>query len=212
MLQTSEITVLIEHSDPLVAAGVGALLRRRGDFKVVSRDPDPVLSQASSSQSLSPDVAVADYDSGLRLIASMSACRDRVVILTHCESEAKICHALERGARGYLLLGCSLKDLKEALRSVHLGGIAVGPRVASRIAERMKRQALTQREGDILRELMLGLSNKGIAARLGMAVGTVKSHVKSVLRKLHAASRTQAVAIAQHRGVLQDQRGSLSSA
>jgi DNA-binding NarL/FixJ family response regulator len=212
MLQASAITVLVEHSDPLISAGLGAILRRRGDFKVVAPDPDSALSQGAASYSPSPDVAVADYDSGLRLITSMHACRDRVVILTHCDSEAKICHALEQGARGYLLLGCSLKDLKDALRAVHLGGICLGPLVASRIADRMKLQALTRREGDILRQLMLGLSNKGIAKRLGLAVGTVKSHVKSVLKKLDAASRTQAVAIAQHRGVLQDEYGSLSRA
>jgi len=153
----------------------------------------------------SPDVVVADYDSGLRLIAS-TACKDRVVILTHSHSELKICHALEQGARGYLLLGCSLKDVMDALRSVHVGGIALGPLVASRIADRMKLQALTGRERDILRHLMLGLCNKSIAAKLVLAVGTVKTHVKYILRKLEAATRTEAVAIAQRRGILPEER------
>jgi len=128
------------------------------------------------------------------------------MILTHTESEAKICHALERGARGYLLLGCSLKDLMDALRSVHVGGIALGPLVASRIADRMKQEALTRREGEILRQLVLGQSNKTIAAKLALSVGTVKTHVKSILRKLDATNRTEAVAIAQRRGIVQEER------
>jgi DNA-binding CsgD family transcriptional regulator len=76
--------------------------------------------------------------------------------------------------------------------------------VASRIADRMKQQALTRREGDILRHMMLGMSNKAIASKLTLAVGTVKTHVKSVLEKLDASSRTQAVSIAQRRGILRE--------
>ena len=129
------------------------------------------------------------------------------MILTHNDSEAKICHALEQGARGYLLLGCSLKDLMDGLRSMHLGGIALGPLVAIRIADSMKQQALTRREEDILAQMMVGLSNKGIASKLALAVGTVKTHVKSILRKLDAASRTEATAIAQRRGILHEERG-----
>ena len=132
-----------------------------------------------------PDVVIADYDSGLGLLACGGLGR-RVLILTHSDSEAMICHALEQGARGYLLMGCSLQDLVEAVRSVYTGGIALGPLVASRIADRMKQQALTRREGEILRYMMLGMSNKAIASKLILAVGTVKTHVKSVLEKLEA--------------------------
>jgi DNA-binding NarL/FixJ family response regulator len=138
----------------------------------------------------------------LRLIESGGSRRHRVMILTHSNSEAKICHALEQGARGYLLLGCSLEDVIDGLRSVHGGGVALGPLVVSRMADWMKQQALTIREEDILRQMMLGLSNKGIARNLTMAVGTVKTHVKSILAKLDAAGRTEAVAIAQRRGIL----------
>jgi DNA-binding NarL/FixJ family response regulator len=86
-----------------------------------------------------------------------------------------------------------------------MGGIALGPLVASRIADRMKQQALTPREADILRYMMQGMSNKAIASKLTLAVGTVKTHVKSVLEKLDARSRTQAVSIAQRRGILRDE-------
>jgi DNA-binding NarL/FixJ family response regulator len=187
------IRVLIAHGDPLIAAGLAATLGRLRDFETVTggvRQP-------------AADVVIADYDAGLQLIATASA--RRVVILTHSDSEAKICHALEQGARGYLLFGCSLQDLVDGLHSVHLGGIALGPLVASRVADRMKQQALTRREADILRYMMLGMSNKAIATKLTLAVGTVKTHVKAVLEKLDASSRTQAVSIAQRRGILRDE-------
>ena len=202
--QASKIKVLIAHSDPLISAGLVATLNRR-DFEIVVCSSALAPAHSPASPVPAPDVVVADYDSGLRLIASV-AFRNRVVILTHSDSEVKICHALEQGARGYLLLGCSLSDLVDALRSVHVGGIAWGPIVASRVADRMKLKALTRREGDILRQLMLGLCNKSIAANLALEVGTVKTHVKSILRKLEAATRTEAVAIAHRRGMTPEER------
>jgi two-component system NarL family response regulator len=195
MRPNERIRVLIAHGDALIAAGLAATLSRQRDFETATGGAcQPVA-----------DVVIADYESGLRLIASGGTLGRRVIILTHSDSEAKICHALEQGARGYLLLGCSLQDLVDGLRSVYTGGTALGPLVATRIADRMKQQALTPRESDILRYLMLGMSNKAIATKLTLAVGTVKTHVKSVLEKLNASSRTQAVSIAQRRGILRDE-------
>jgi len=74
--------------------------------------------------------------------------------------------------------------------------------VARRIAENMTQQALTAREETVLRQLMLGLSNKRIAVQFTLTEGTVKAHVKSILAKLNAASRTEAIAIAHRRGLL----------
>lgn len=202
----SEIKVLVAHSDPLISAGVAASLKEGRDFKVLVCSPESTVWHAADSHCLSTDVVVADYESGLRLTSSKHAWKERVIILSHSDSEARICHALEQGARGYLLLGCSLKDLTDALRSVHVGGTALGPLVASRIADRMKQEALTRREEDILGQIMLGLSNKRIASNLALAEGTVKTHVKSIMKKLDAASRTEAAAIAQRRGILPEAR------
>jgi DNA-binding NarL/FixJ family response regulator len=195
MRPNERIRVLIAHGDPLIAAGLAATLSRLRDFETAT----------GGARQPAVDMVIADYEAGLRLIASGGPLGRSVMILTHSDSEAKICHALEQGARGYLLLGCSLQDLVDGLRSVYRGGIALGPLVASRIADRMKQQALTPREADILRYLMLGMSNKAIASKLTLAVGTVKTHVKSVLEKLDAKSRTQAVSIAQRRGILRDE-------
>jgi DNA-binding NarL/FixJ family response regulator len=192
------ITVLIVHSDPLVSAGLSAILSEGTDFLVTQATP--------------ADVAVADYDSGLRLIASKQLHRNRVLILTQRDSEAAICHALEQGAGGYLLQGCSLAEIMSGIRLVCRGSIPLAPLAASKLAERLTQQSpLTPREVDILRQMMRGLSNKSIALKLDLAVGTVKTHVKSIFSKLHAGSRTQAVTVAQRRGILlEDEEGTSS--
>jgi DNA-binding NarL/FixJ family response regulator len=210
MTQPLRIKVLIAHGDPLISAGLAAILQRRYDFEALVCSP-PLTQSRTTSRHLPPaDVVVADYELGLQLIVSRGALSNRVIVLTHSDSEAKICRAVELGARGYLLLGCSLEELIDALRSVYIGNTALAPLVASRIANRMSKPALTGREEDILRGVMLGRSNKAIAANLAMALGTVKTHVKSILVKLDAASRTEAVAIAQRRGILGDDVNRLS--
>jgi DNA-binding NarL/FixJ family response regulator len=206
MRQSERIRIHIIHSDPLIAAGLTATLSELREFELVCHTPSAkvkVIGRASIRPAA--HVVVADYESGMRLIASPDSLGQYVVILTHSDSEAKICHALEQGARGYVLLGGSVADLVDALKSVYGGGIAIGPLVASRIADCMKQQALTRRETEIMRQMMLGMSNKAIASKLILAVGTVKTHVKSILEKLDANSRTEAVSIAPRRGMLREE-------
>jgi DNA-binding NarL/FixJ family response regulator len=206
MPEASAIKVIIAHSDPLVSAGLAALLAGQPNFEIISCGPK--LTELDPGQGDCPSryVVVADYNCGLQLAASHGACNDRVMIVTNSDSEANIWRAVEQGVRGYLLFGCSLKDLVDGVRSVHAGATVLAPLVAGRIADRMKSKALTAREEDILRRIMLGLSNKRIALQLDLAVGTVKTHTKSILEKLGAASRTEAIAIAQRRGVLGEER------
>jgi len=205
LIDLSEISVLIAHSDPVISAGLGVLLRRSGEFKVLSSPWKPSACRRAEEYADSADVVLADYDSAMRLTVGAAEPKGRVVILTHSDSQAKICHALAQGVRGYLLLGCGLQELVRGIRSVHAGGVAVTPRVASRIAESMNQQTLTAREQNILRQLTLGMSNKRIANQLGLAVGTVKTHIKAIFAKLGARSRGEAVAIARRRGIIPDE-------
>ena len=92
-----------------------------------------------------------------------------------------------------MLHGTGLPELFEGIRSVHAGGVALSPLVAAGIANRIKGKPLTARERAALEQLMLGLSNKVIASRLHLCVGTVKAHLKPILVKLDATSRTAAV-------------------
>jgi DNA-binding NarL/FixJ family response regulator len=206
MPQSAEIKVLIAHSNALISAGLSAILGKHRGFRVVAGRVALSAPPEESRSPFAPDVVVADYDSGLQLAVSNCSSSYRVVILTHSDSEAKICHALEQGARGYLLLDCGLQDLLDSVRSVHAGGIALAPLVASRVADRMQHEPLTSRELEVLRHMMLGQSNKRIALELALSVGTVKAHVKAILRKLDATSRTEAVAVARRRGLLDEER------
>ena len=203
MPKSTQIKVLIAHSNPLISAGLSATLRSQADFGVAAYSDELCASPPETPLLFSADITVADYNSGLKFAAS----RHRVVILTHIDSETKICHALEQGARGYLLLDCGVQDLLDGLRSVHAGGIALAPLAAARVADRMQRQVLTSREGEVMCQLVMGLSNKAIASRLTVSEETVKTYVKSILKKLDATNRTEAVAIAQRRGLLDEECG-----
>jgi len=119
--------------------------------------------------------------------------------------------ALKLGARGYLLSGCSAAELVHSIRVIRQGGTALSREIAERIAESLRCERLTARELTVLRELMNGLSNKGIANRLSLAVGTVKTHVKKILTKLNASSRAEAITIAQRRGIIADSQDVLQN-
>jgi DNA-binding NarL/FixJ family response regulator len=199
------ISVLVAHSDPVIAAGLEVLLKDLSEFKVFSSRSERPISHSPGDPGPSADVVIADYESGMRLNRCEPGLGGRVLILTHADSEAKICCALAQGVRGYILLGCSQQDLVAGVRSVYEGGVAVTPRVARRIVESLKQQALTPKQTKVLRQMMLGRSNKVIARELGVAVGTVKTHVKLILNKLEARNRNEAVAIAQRRGILPEE-------
>jgi len=198
-ITTGATAVLVTHSDPVVSAGLVAILTGARGFSV--KAAEPMASPDGDSPDI--DVIVADYNSGLRLIEANADLSRRVLILTESDGQAKIRHALERGVRGYLLSGCSLAELLHGICVVHNGGVALDPFVASRIAETLNQPALTRTEQAILDQMMLGLSNKRIALRQGVAVGTVKTHVKSILAKLKVASRTEAVVTARRRGLVE---------
>ena len=206
MQQSFQIEVLIAHSDPLLSAGLAAALSVRTDLKVAVYDPERGISNPQVGELYSSDIVVADYDSGLRLMALNRRFAGRTLILTDNYSQTKICDALAQGVGGYLLPGCSLEDLIQSIRSIHVGGTALDPLVARRITERTMQEALTRREDQILDFITSGLTNKAIALKLTVTVGTVKSHVRSILRKLDAGNRTEAVAIARRRGIVRDER------
>src|SRR5262249_3037083 len=148
-----EIRVLILHSDPFIAAGLDAVLRKRRDLKVITARPGRSW-EVVRPQSAETDVVIADYDSGLRLGSHGAASMGRGLILTHSDSESQICRALEHGARGYILVGCGPEELVKYIRSVYEGGVVLEPLVARRIAENMKQEPLTAREESVLRQLM----------------------------------------------------------
>jgi len=206
MLRTQTVRVLILHQDPLISAGIATALRKNADLEVVETEPD---AHAGTLPSWRIDVVVADYDTALEIVSNdrleafpRGTAPINVLIVTRCESEWQIRYALERGIRGYLLLGCTHEELAEAVRVLHRGSRHLSAVVAQRVADSLAFEMPTVRELDVLRLLARGHGNKAIALKLNIAVGTVKSHVKAILQKLDAATRTEAAAVADRRGLL----------
>jgi DNA-binding NarL/FixJ family response regulator len=195
------IRVLIAHSDRLMAAGIAATLAPVAEFTVTERagSGDQLLVAASDGEAI--DVTVSDYETGVNLVEASQG-RRRVLVLTRLDGEAEIRRALEAGVRGYLLIGCDTKQLLDALRVVSAGGRAFSPDVSDRIAEILTTETLTRREQEVLACLVAGSSDKAIASYLGLSAATVKTHVKHILVKLNAGSRTEATAIALSRGMV----------
>jgi len=184
---------------------------------IIKKQPDMALvAQASNGTEAiqfyrehRPDVTLMD----LRLpdlsgIDAMIAIRAefpeaRVIILTTFEGDVEIQRALEGGARGYLLKNMPPSELVEGIRQVHAGKKRVPPEIASHLAEHLSDEALTPREIDVLRHIAGGNRNRDIGERLFISEETVKVHVKHIMEKLGATDRTQAIAIAARRGIIQ---------
>jgi DNA-binding NarL/FixJ family response regulator len=195
-------SVLVMHSEPLIAVGLAAALRQFPGFAVHVHGGDGVGAEAV-------DVIVADYQDGMQL-ASAPALRSphlraaRVLVMTTHDREHEVRLALEAGVHGYLLLGCPIQELIAGVNALGRGSRYLCLAVAQRMAESLTREAMTPREADVLRLLVRGQCNKSIAKQLDIAVGTVKAHVKAIMGKLDASSRTQAASIAAQRGLIDD--------
>jgi DNA-binding NarL/FixJ family response regulator len=124
-------------------------------------------------------------------------------MLTTFEGDVEIHRALEAGARGYLLKSMPPRELVEVIRQVHAGKKRVPPEVAAQLAEHLSDEALTPREIDVLRHIGGGNRNRDIAERLFISEETVKVHIKHIMEKLGATDRTQAIAIAVRRGIIE---------
>ena len=200
------VDVFICHDSPLVCAGLAATLREQRDLRVTVGASPPDAAAAPATRC---DVLVADYAAGLQFLDAMSAARraadgpmPRLVIVTSKLGEWDIRHAMGRGVHGYLLLGCPAERLVGAVRSLARGGGCFDDAVSARMADSLIHAALTRREHDVLQLMSHGAGNKDIARSLDIQLGTDKAHVKAILEKLHVRTRTQAVVVAEHRGLL----------
>ena len=126
----------------------------------------------------------------------------RIIILTSFETDEDIYRAVQAGAQGYLLKDTSLKEMIEAIKTVHAGKRYIPRDIAARLAERMMRANLTARELEILKMLSKGLTNKQIGHALGISDNTAKNHVNSIIEKLEVSDRTEAATTAIQRGLI----------
>jgi two-component system NarL family response regulator len=158
---------------------------------------------------LSPDILLLDLrmpkKNGLEVLIelmSRRASKARIIVMSSYDSEQDICHALSAGAKGFLAKDAHPQQIREAVRKVAEGESFIPPEIALKLAESISRPELSQRETQVLQCLARGKSNKEIGQALFISEGTVQLHVKSILSKLDAGGRAEAIAIAARRGLI----------
>ncbi|CAN5867619.1 response regulator transcription factor [soil metagenome] len=203
----SEIRILIADDHLVVREGLVAILNRQSDMTVVGEagNGHEALEQWRTHR---PDVTLMDLRmpemSGVEAIIAIREEDDKasVIILTTYDSDEDVYRGMRAGAKAYLLKDAHREELLNCIRAVYAGKTVVSPGVAAKLASRLREEQLTPRELDILTLVGQGLSNKLIARALDITEGTVKTHVKNVLEKLDATSRTEALAVAARRGLI----------
>jgi two-component system NarL family response regulator len=206
---THQIRVIIVDDHPVVLAGLSAMLRCQKDIKVVAEATDGAEVCELYDQ-LSPDVLMLDLrmprKDGLQVVTELMsrhrAPKPRIIVMTTYESEEDVRRALQAGAKGYLVKGAGAQQIREAVRKVAVGESLLPPEIASKLAESMGHPELTARELQVLQYIANGRSNKEIGTILYISENTVKGHVKSILTKLDAMGRAEAIAIATKRGLI----------
>jgi len=212
------IRIVMVDDHRIVREGLRAMLHGMREIEIVGEAEDlgGALEAIEESQ---PDVVLLDLR--LQRSSGLDACRTivekhpdvRVVFLTVYEDEQYVFEALRAGGRGYMLKKASAEDLVRILEAVRQGDVVIDPALGGQIALRAAAMSagrewpgaqlgLTQRESEVLTELVKGLDNKAIGRALYISEDTVKSHVKAILRKLGVKDRSQAVALALRQGLV----------
>jgi DNA-binding NarL/FixJ family response regulator len=210
---TARIRLLIVDDHNVVRLGLRSLFELLDDIEIVGEAGDGSAALAAARR-LHPDVVLMDLlmpnMDGITATARIKQELPdvEVVAMTSFLEEDKVVAALEAGAAGYFLKDADERAVIEAIRAAHGGEARLDPAVAQLLAERLRRrpapplvEPLTERELEVLALLGRGLSNKEIAAELGIADCTARTHVSNVLGKLGLASRTQAALFAVEHGL-----------
>jgi DNA-binding NarL/FixJ family response regulator len=205
--------VVLADDHPLFRNGVASLLGAWG-HEVVGMAGDGEEAVALVER-LRPDLVLMDVAmpgvTGLEATRRLAASRPEtsIVMLTASEDEDDLFAAMKAGARGYLLKNLEAAQLRAMIEAVERGEAAISPVTAARIIAEFARPAaapspdkLTERETAVLRLVVAGQRNKEIGAQLGISENTVKFHLRNILEKLHAESRTEVAARAVREGLV----------
>ena len=202
------IRILIADDHSVVREGLVSLVKRKSDMTVVAE-----ASNGREAVDLwkehRPDVTLLD----LRMpeldgVGAIKEIREfdasaHILVLTTFDGDEDIYRAIKAGAKGYLLKDTAREALMDSIRRVHAGETCIPVSLAAKLADRVSGEALSAREIEVLQRIAAGKSNKEIGAELFISEGTVKTHVKSIFSKLDVVSRTEAVATATRRGLIQ---------
>ena len=215
------IRVLLADDQAMVRTGLRMIIDAQPDLTVVGEAVDG-RDAVDQTRRLDPDVVLMDIRmpalDGIaatrELVGSAPAPGVRVIVLTTFDLDEHVVDALQAGASGFLLKDAPAEVLLDGIRAVDRGDALLDPAVTRRMIDRFVTSprrdpavdaalaTLTEREREVLTLVARGLSNDEIAERLHVADSTVKTHVSSVLAKLHLRDRVQAVVLAYEAGLV----------
>ncbi len=208
MSDESRIRILTVDDHPLLRQGIAAVIHSQPDM-IVAAEASSGSEGIRKFRELRPDVTLMDLRlpdmNGVDALVAIRAefADARILVLTTFDGDFEIQRAFAAGARAYVLKSTPPPELVSVIRQVHAGRKRVPPEVAAQIAEHLGDEILTPREIDVLKHVAGGNRNRDIARQLFISEETVKVHIKHIMEKLGASDRTQAIAIAVRRGIIQ---------
>ncbi len=212
------VHIVLADDHPIVREGLRTVLETQSDFEVVAEAGNGAEAVSYVTQ-FHPDILLLDLEmpilDGVETTQQLRAAfvahelshLPRIIVFTAFDNDERIIHAIQAGADGYLLKGAPREDIFRAMRVALEGGSLLHPFVASKLLHAVGQQAqpietLTERELEVLHLLAQGMPNKEIASVLVISERTAKFHVSSIMGKLGATNRTEAVSLAAQRGII----------
>ncbi|MBE9224141.1 response regulator transcription factor [Phormidium sp. LEGE 05292] len=210
-------TVLIVEDNPMLQVGLRHALSAQPGLKVIGQVEDG-LQAVSTAVQLKPDIALVDIElPGMDGITLTQRIKDvlpdtRIIIFTHYTNPTKVMAALSSGANGYCVKGVSIPQLEAAIMAIGEGNWYLDAKIADCVlqnirqplpdGEELEEVRLTEREMQVLQQLVEGKSNTEIGLELGVSANTIKGHVQQIIHKLKASDRTQAAVKALRLGLV----------
>jgi len=217
------IKVLVVDDHTLFRRGIASALEDEASIKIVGEAADG-LEAIKKAEEIVPDVILMDLNmpncTGLEATQALQTKMPQIniLVLTVSDNEADLFAAMKFGAKGYILKNTDPEELIRAITHIAQGGVIVSPLMASKLLAEFKNPSalaekptapeagtiLSPREEEVLGLVAQGATNKEIADALFISENTVKTHLRSIMEKLHLANRSQAVAYAIKKGLAQD--------